>query len=98
MLKILLADDDLDILEMMEYNLTKEGYEIICASNGEEAIELIKKHKPTLAILDIMMPKKDGVEVCTTLRQDPQLGSHAQRSEIDMLFSSWMHMCFEYRV
>ena len=72
MVKILLADDDPDILEMMEYNLSKEGYEVICASNGQEAIDLVKEHKPTLAVLDIMMPEKDGVEVCTQLRQDPQ--------------------------
>lgn len=72
MLKILLADDDPDILEMMEYNLSKEGYEVIFAKNGKEAIEQVNQHQPTLAILDIMMPEKDGVEVCTILRQDPK--------------------------
>ncbi len=68
---ILIADDDLDILEMMEYNLSKEGYDVICAKNGQEAIDLVEEHRPVLAILDIMMPEKDGVEVCATLRQNP---------------------------
>ena len=72
-MKILIADDDPDILEMMEYNLSKEGYDVICASNGQEAIDLVEEHRPVLAILDIMMPKKDGVEVCTTLRQNSEL-------------------------
>jgi two-component system alkaline phosphatase synthesis response regulator PhoP len=68
MIKILLADDDPDILEMMEYNLTKEGYIIICAKEGNEAIEMAELHKPDLILLDIMMPEKDGVEVCGILR------------------------------
>lgn len=72
MTKIVLADDDPDILEMMEYNLSKEGYHVICANNGKEAIDLVKEHKPTLVVLDIMMPEKDGVEVCTYLRADPE--------------------------
>ncbi len=71
MIKILIADDDPDILEMMEYNLTKEGYDVVCATNGQEALDLVEEHRPKLAILDIMMPEKDGVEVCTTLRQNP---------------------------
>ena len=72
MIKILIADDDPDILEMMEYNISKEGFEVIRATNGQEALDMVEQHKPHLAILDIMMPKKDGVEVCTLLRQDPQ--------------------------
>jgi two-component system, OmpR family, alkaline phosphatase synthesis response regulator PhoP len=73
MIKIVLADDDPDILEMMEYNLTKEGYVVICAQDGEEAIRLVDEHKPELVVLDIMMPKKDGVEVCGVLRAKPEL-------------------------
>ena len=68
MLKILVADDDPEIVEMLEYNLVSEGYEVYCATDGEEAIELAQKHLPKLVILDVMMPTKDGVEVCEYLR------------------------------
>ena len=68
MVKILIADDDPNILEMMEYNLAKEGFEVFCANNGQEAMHLAKEHDPVLIILDIMMPIMDGVEVCEVLR------------------------------
>jgi two-component system alkaline phosphatase synthesis response regulator PhoP len=71
-LKILLVDDEPDILEFMEYNLKKENYEILKASNGKEAIALAKKNKPDLIILDIMMPEMDGIETCRTLRDMPE--------------------------
>lgn len=70
--KILIADDEPDILEIMEYNLSAEGYEIICAYNGNEAIDLAKKELPSMIILDIMMPGKNGIEVCKILRLQPQ--------------------------
>ena len=70
--KILIADDEPDILEIMNYNLSAEGYEIICAKNGNEAIEFAKKHQPSMIILDIMMPGKNGIEVCKILRLQPQ--------------------------
>jgi len=66
--KILIADDEPDILEIVGYNLQKEGYEVHTAKNGDEAVELAKKIKPDLLILDIMMPKKTGIEVCEILR------------------------------
>lgn len=69
--KILVVDDEPDILEFLEYNLNKEGYQVFTASNGEEGLELAEKEKPDLIILDIMMPKMDGVEVCRTLRSKP---------------------------
>ncbi len=68
MIKVLVADDDNDILELMDYNLQKEGYEVILAHDGEQAIELAIEHNPSLIILDVMMPKWDGVEVCEKLR------------------------------
>lgn len=68
MIKILVADDDNDILELLEYNLSKEGYEVLLASNGKEAIEIAQKEIPDLIILDVMMPEFDGVEVCEKLR------------------------------
>ncbi|MDQ6755351.1 MAG: response regulator transcription factor [Bacteroidota bacterium] len=70
--KILIADDEPDILEIMNYNLSAEGYEIICAKNGNQAIELAKKHQPSMIILDIMMPGKNGIDVCKILRLHPQ--------------------------
>ncbi len=70
--KILLADDEPDILEIVSYNLTAEGYEVICAKNGNEAISLAKEHFPSMIILDIMMPGKNGIDVCKILRLQPQ--------------------------
>lgn len=70
--KILIADDEPDILEILEFNLKAEGYEVIKAKNGDEAIENAKKHSPALIILDVMMPGKTGLEVCDILRSQPQ--------------------------
>jgi two-component system, OmpR family, alkaline phosphatase synthesis response regulator PhoP len=69
--KILIADDEPDILEIIQYNLEAEGYEVITAKNGIEAIEKAKKSLPDLVILDIMMPGKTGMEVCNILRMQP---------------------------
>lgn len=71
--KILLVDDEPDILEFMEYNLKKENYTIVKASNGKEAIVKAKSEKPDLIILDIMMPEMDGIEACRIIREDPLL-------------------------
>jgi len=71
--KILLVDDEPDILEFLGYNIEKEGFEVFTAQNGREAIEVAKKHKPHLIILDVMMPEMDGVETCDMLRQDKDL-------------------------
>jgi two-component system alkaline phosphatase synthesis response regulator PhoP len=70
--KILLADDEPDILEIVSYNLTAEGYEVVSAKNGNQAIEMAKEHQPSMIILDIMMPGKNGIEVCKILRLQPQ--------------------------
>ncbi len=69
--QILIADDEPDILEIIRYNLEKEGYEVITAKDGNEAIEKAKEFYPDLIILDIMMPRKNGVEVCQILRTQP---------------------------
>ena len=69
--KILIADDEPDILEIIQYNLQNEGYEVMTAKNGNEAIEQAKRFTPDLIILDIMMPGKNGIEVCNILRMQP---------------------------
>ena len=66
--KILIADDEPDILEIISYNLEKEGYEVVTAKDGDEAIEKANLHQPDLLILDMMMPKKTGIQVCHLLR------------------------------
>lgn len=66
--KILIADDDPDILEILRYNLAQEGYEVFTAKDGDEALEKARKHQPDLIVLDVMMPRKTGVEVCQWLR------------------------------
>jgi two-component system alkaline phosphatase synthesis response regulator PhoP len=72
-IKILLVDDEPDILEIVSYNLTAEGYKVYTANNGVEAIEKAKKKKPHLIILDVMMPEMDGIETCEAIRNTPDL-------------------------
>lgn len=67
--KILLVDDEPDILEFLGYNLKREGYKVFSASNGKEAISMAKKEIPELIVLDVMMPEMDGIEVCRELRK-----------------------------
>lgn len=69
--KVLVADDEPDILEILHYNLTSEGYEVVTAKDGDEALEKAKRTQPDLVILDVMMPRKTGVEVCQLLRAQP---------------------------
>ncbi len=69
--RVLIADDEPDILEIIQYNLQSEGYEVVTAKNGNDAIDLAKKFQPELIILDIMMPGKTGIEVCNILRMQP---------------------------
>jgi len=66
--KILLVDDEADIIEFLGYNLTKEGYDVTTSTNGKEAIEIAKKINPDLIILDVMMPEMDGIETCHEIR------------------------------
>lgn len=67
---ILLVDDDLDILEFLSYALKKEGYNVFTANDGAEGVEQAKKLKPDLIILDVMMPKIDGIEACQIIRNE----------------------------
>ena len=72
--RILLVDDEPDILEFIEYNLVKEGYDVHTAGNGRDGVALAKKLLPDLILLDVMMPEMDGVEACTEIREDKSLG------------------------
>src|ERR1041384_2002878 len=71
--KILLVDDEPDIVEFLGYNLKKEGYEILTANNGKDAIEIAKKEIPHLIVLDVMMPDMDGIETCREIREQKGL-------------------------
>jgi len=74
-IKILLVDDEQDILEIVGYNLSQEGYKIVTASNGKEAIAVAKKELPQLIIMDVMMPEMDGMEACENIRKIPELSN-----------------------
>ncbi len=71
--KVLLVDDEADILEFLSYNLKKEGYQVFQASNGKEAIAIANKEEPLIIILDVMMPEMDGMETCRQIRETPKL-------------------------
>jgi len=70
---ILVVDDETDLLDLIEYNLHKEGFKVLKAENGEEGIKVAKEHRPDLILLDIMMPKMDGLEAVEIMRKDEDL-------------------------
>ena len=70
--KILIADDEPDILEILQFNLEEDGYEVATANNGREALEIAKAFKPDLIILDVMMPYKNGIETCKVFRSQAE--------------------------
>lgn len=71
--KILIVDDEPDILEILSYNLKKDGYHVLTASSGEDALKMAKSERPDLVVLDVMMPGIDGMEVCDKMRNMPEL-------------------------
>ena len=71
--RVLVVDDEEDILELLKYNLNKEGYDVKTANGGKKAVEIARSFKPDLVLLDIMMPHQDGVETCRQLREIPEL-------------------------
>ena len=71
--RVLIVDDEPDILDLLDYNLSKEGYRVKTASNGKKAVDLAGKFLPDLILLDIMMPHQDGVETCRQIRENPDL-------------------------
>ncbi|WP_353088631.1 response regulator transcription factor [Flavobacterium sp.] len=74
-IKILLVDDEPDILEIVGYNLSQEGYKIVTATNGKDAVVAAKKERPHLIIMDVMMPEMDGMEACENIRKIPELSN-----------------------
>ncbi|HEX8577005.1 MAG TPA: response regulator transcription factor [Flavobacterium sp.] len=74
-IKILLVDDELDILEIVGYNLSQEGYQVFTAVNGKDAIAKARKELPHLIIMDVMMPEMDGMEACEGIRKIPELSN-----------------------
>lgn len=68
--KILVVDDEPDIVDTLKFRLESEGYEVVTANNGEEALDKVHNEKPDLVVLDLIMPKKDGMQVCAELRLD----------------------------
>ncbi len=73
--KILVVDDEEDILELVRYNLLKNGYRVTCVSSGEQAIEKLKQETPQIILLDLMLPGMDGLDVCRNLRSNPATSS-----------------------
>ncbi len=73
--KVLVVDDEEDILELLKYNLKKEGYDVKTATNGVKAVEIARSYLPDLILLDIMMPHQDGVETCRQIREIPELNN-----------------------
>lgn len=69
--KIVVVEDETDILELLSYNLQKEGFRVVCVRDGEQALQTIQKENPELILLDLMLPGVDGLEVCRRVRQDP---------------------------
>lgn len=84
--KILVVDDEKPIADILQFNLTKEGYQVVCAYDGDEALEKVEEEQPDLMLLDIMLPKRDGMEVCREIRKKydfPIIMLTAKGSEID---------------
>ncbi|HNQ02697.1 MAG TPA: phosphate regulon transcriptional regulator PhoB [Syntrophales bacterium] len=73
--RILIVDDEKDIVDLVAYNLEKEGYEVLKAFDGETALSIVRTKRPDLVVLDLMLPGIQGLEVCRRLRADPELGS-----------------------
>lgn len=78
--KILVVDDEQDILELIRHSLNKEGYEVYVAANGQQGVDKARKVKPHLILMDVMMPVMDGMEACRQLKEDPET------SEIAIIF------------
>ncbi len=86
--RVLVVEDEKDIAKLLKYNLEKEGYEVLTAHDGEAGLGMARKDKPNLILLDLMLPKMDGISVCRTLRQEskvPIIMLTAKKEEIDRI-------------
>jgi two-component system response regulator VicR len=86
--KVLIAEDDKNLLDILKYNMEKEGYRVVTAQNGAQAVEQVRSEKPDLIILDIMLPEIDGFEVCRIVRKEmivPILMLTAKADEVDKI-------------
>ena len=84
-IKILLVDDDPDVIEVLTYNLLKEGYQILTAKDGIEAIKQAKKNSPHLIIMDVMMPNMDGIQACDVLRRDKKFNKKRKTNKMNLI-------------
>ena len=94
MKKILIVDDEKPISDIIKFNMTKEGYEVVTAFNGREAIELFEAEKPDIIILDLMLPEIDGLEVAKTIRKTssvPIIMLSAKDSEFDKVIGLFLN-------
>jgi len=73
--RVLLVEDEQDVAELIRYNLTKEGYDVVLSGNGNEVLRLAREHRPDVLLLDIMVPQLNGWEVCRRLKKDPELAA-----------------------
>src|SRR5207245_1851926 len=71
--RVLLVEDEQDVAQLIRYNLTKEGYDVVISGNGNDALRLAREHRPDVILLDIMVPQLNGWEVCRRLKKDPEL-------------------------
>lgn len=98
---VLLVDDEPDILTFIGYNLKKEGFRVLCASNGRDAIDQATIHHPELILLDVMMPELDGIETCIQLRNIPELSDTiiaflSARSQVHAQMAGFDAGCDDY--
>ena len=95
--KILLVDDEQGILDLLKYNLEKEGFIVYCCNNGRSALEVAKQELPDLVLLDVMMPEMDGMETCYELRQMDKLKNIFDPTPPHPMYVIFgLHVCYIY--